>query len=167
MSEDSTEPRDLVVTRRIDAPVEQVWRAWSDPEYVMQWWGPTGFTSPSAEMDFREGGTSLVCMRAPEEFGGQDLYNTWAYRKIVPLQQIEFIQNFADKDGKRIHPADVGLPPDIPEDVRNVVTFKAVGDDRTELTVTEYDYTSIQMLELSKAGLEQVLDKMASIFSRS
>ena len=39
-------------------------------------WGPNGFTSPCAEIDFREGGISLVCMRAPEEMGGQDLYST-------------------------------------------------------------------------------------------
>ena len=66
----STEPkkRDVIVTRVFDAPVEQVWNAWVEPEMVKQWWGPTGFTCPLAEMDFREGGTSLVCMRAPKEF---------------------------------------------------------------------------------------------------
>jgi uncharacterized protein YndB with AHSA1/START domain len=163
----SAEPkkRDLVVTRVIDAPVEQVWKAWIDPERVMQWWGPQGFTSPLAEMDFREGGTSLVCMRAPEEFGGQDLYNTWTYRKIVPMQQIEFVLNFSDEDGKTVDPVTIGLPPDIPQDVRHVVTFKAVGDNKTEMTVTEYGYTSDQVFDLSKAGLEQCLDKMAASFA--
>jgi len=158
----STEPkkRDLVVTRVFDAPVEQVWKAWSDPEHVMRWWGPAGFTSPSAEMDFREGGTSLVCMRAPQEFGGQDMYNTWTYRKIVPMQQIEFIQNFADKDGTKLDPAQMGIPPGVPQEVRHVITFKAVGDNRTEMTVTEYGYTSDQAHDLSKAGMEQCLDKM-------
>ncbi len=43
-------------------------------------------------MDFREGGTSPVCMRAPQEMGGQDMDSTWAYQKIVPMQRIEFIQ---------------------------------------------------------------------------
>jgi uncharacterized protein YndB with AHSA1/START domain len=65
----------------------------------MQWWGSNGFASPSAEIDFREGGTSLVCMRAPKELGGQDLFSTWTYKKIVPMELIEFIQNLADKDG--------------------------------------------------------------------
>jgi uncharacterized protein YndB with AHSA1/START domain len=102
--------RDLVVTRVFDAPFESMWRAWSDPEYVMRWWGPVGFTSPLARMDFREGGTSLVCMRSPE---GQDLYNTWTYRKISPLERIESIQRFADEDGKEVDPVDMGLPPDI------------------------------------------------------
>src|SRR5215217_4010218 len=74
--------RDLVVNRVFDAPIEQVWHAWTDPEHVMSWWGPTGFTSPIARMDFREGGTSLVCMRSPER---HDLYNTWTYREILPM----------------------------------------------------------------------------------
>ena len=45
--------RDLVVTRVFNAAVKQVWKAWTDPELVMRWWGPTGFTCPVAQMDFR------------------------------------------------------------------------------------------------------------------
>src|SRR5690348_1037712 len=115
------EKRDLVVSRVFDAPVEKVWKAWTDPEHVMQWCGPQGFTSPSAKIDFREGGTSLVCMRAPKEFGGQDMYNTWTYTKIVPMQTIEFIQNMADKDGEKADPVKLGLPPDFPRDQSNLV----------------------------------------------
>jgi uncharacterized protein YndB with AHSA1/START domain len=165
----SAEPtlRNVVVTRVFAAPVEQVWKAWSEPAMVMQWWGPTGFTSPMAKMDFREGGTSLVCMRAPKEFGGQDTYNTWTYRKIDPNKLIEFILNFTDKDGKKLDPAAMDMPPGIPKDVRHVITFKAVGDSQTEMTVTEYGYTSDQAHDLSKAGLEQCLDKMAASFARA
>jgi uncharacterized protein YndB with AHSA1/START domain len=163
----STDPskRNLVVTRVFDAPVERVWRAWSDGEQVMKWWGPTGFTSPLARLDFREGGASLVCMRAPQEFGGQDMYNTWTYTRIVPMERIEFVNHFADKDGNRINPADLGLPPFIPEEVPQVVTFKSLGPSRTEMTVTEYGYTSDEGHDLSKAGLEQCLDKMAASFA--
>ena len=156
------ELRDLVVTRVFSAPVEQVWKAWSDSEHVMRWWGPTGFTAPLAQMDFREGGPSLVCMRSPQ-FG--DLYNTWTYQIIVPMQQIEFIHNFADEDGRKVDPATIGLPPDLPQDVRIVVRFTAVRDNQTKMTVTEFGYTSDQTRDLSKAGLEQCLDKMATSFA--
>ena len=161
-----TKKRDLVVTRVFDAPVEQVWRAWSDPEYVRQWWGPTGFTCPLADMDFREGGTLLVCMRAPQEFGGQDLYNTWTYEVIVPLQRIEYILKFTGKDGRAFDPAELGLPTGIPKEVRNVNIFKDLGNGSTELAVTEYGYTSDEAAELSRQGLEQCLDKMARIFAK-
>ncbi len=165
MIKDTTQEKDLVVTRVFNAPVASVWKALSDPEHVTKWWGPTGFTSPSCKMDFREGGTSLVCMRAPKEFGGQDMYNTWAYTKIVPMEFIEYILDWADKDGNRINPASIGLPPDMPRDVRHVITLKDLGDKKTEMTITEFGYTSEQQLNMSKAGLEQCLDKMAAIFA--
>jgi len=79
----NTEKRNLVFTRVFSAPVERVWKAWTAAYHVMQWWGPDCFTSPSAEMDVREGGVSIVCMRGPKEWGCQDMYNTWAYTRIV------------------------------------------------------------------------------------
>jgi uncharacterized protein YndB with AHSA1/START domain len=153
---------DLTVTRVFDAPVERVWQAWVEPPMVMKWWGPTGFTSPSAEMDFREGGSSLVCMRAPAEYGGQDMYNTWTYTKIVPLERIEYIFRFADKGGRKVSPAELGIPAGVPEDGHHVVTFKDLGGGRTEMTMTEHGYTSDLAYETSRLGLEQCLDKMAA-----
>jgi len=164
----SVKKRDLVVTRIFDAPIDLVWKAWTEPEYVMRWWGPDYFTSPSAEMDFREGGTSLVCMRAPEDFGGQDLYSAWLYQKIVPMERIEFTQNMADKDGNLIDPADLGFPPEFPRDTRTVVTFKDLGKGKTEMTVTEYGLptSDTEMGRNAELGLNQCIDKMAVIFAR-
>ncbi len=164
---DTTKKLDLVVTRVFDAPVERVWKAWIDPQQVMQWWGPDHFTSPSAQIDFREGGISLVCMRAPKEFGGQDMYSTWAYMKIVPLQSIEYIHNLADKNGKKVDPVKLGMPSDFPQDQRHFVTFKPVSANRTEMTVTEYDWTVGPMLNLSEIGLKQCLDKMAASLTKA
>ena len=157
---------DLVVTHMFDAPVKQVWNAWSDPEQVKRWWGPEGFTCPVANMDFREGGTSLVCMRAPQEFlGGQDMYNTWTYEEIVPMKRFVFILRFTDKDGNTMDPARQGLPPEMPKEVRNEVTFKELAENKTEVTVTEYDWQVGPMMEMSRKGLKQCLDKMAAIFA--
>ncbi len=157
---------DLVVTRVFSAPIELVWKAWSDPEYVMRWWGPDYFTSPSAKIDFREGGTSLVCMRAPQDFGGQDMYSTWVYQKIVPMQQIEFIQNLADEKGNLMDPAKIGMPPEFPRDTRTVVTFKDLGKGKTEMTVTQYSMpaSDSEMGKNAELGLNQTIDKMAAIF---
>ena len=62
----------MVITRVFDAPRELVWKAWTDPKYVMQWWGPKGFTAPVCKIDFRVGGKFLCCMRAPD---GQEGWN--------------------------------------------------------------------------------------------
>ena len=163
---DNSQTYNVVVTRVFSAPIKEVWKAWSDPNYVMQWWGPTGFTCPLAEMDFREGGTSLVCMRAPQEYGGQELYNTWSYSRMDPHKRIEFTHRFTDQNGTMLDPAQIGIPPGVPKEVRHVITFEELDGNRTELTVTEFGYESEQVRDLSKAGMEQCLDKMAGIFSK-
>lgn len=150
---------EVVVSRIFEAPLDKVWRMWTDAALVMQWWGPDHFTCPSAIMDFREGGTSIVCMRAPATFGGGDNFSIWTYTKIVLHERIEFIQNLASSDGHKQKPQDLGMPPDFPEDVRTVVTFRSMGKNRTEMTVTEYaDFG--QMSHFAKLGLEQSIGKM-------
>jgi len=158
------ENHDMVLTRSFDAPVKDVWRAWTEPELVRRWWGPHGFTAPLAEMDVRHGGTSLVCMRAPAEFGGQDMYNTWTYTTVTLMERLEFVQTFTDADRNSVEPAELGLPPGIPRDVPHVVTFTATRDNGTELTVRESGYASAEVAALSRGGMEQCLEKMAAIF---
>jgi uncharacterized protein YndB with AHSA1/START domain len=160
-----SETFDVVVTRIFDAPVERVWRAWSEGAEVRKWWGPTGFTCPLAEVDFREGGRTHVVMRAPPEYGGMEIHNTWTYTRIRPLQSFEYILNFVDKEGRKLKPADIGTPPGIPEDGRHVVVFKSLPDGRTEMLMTEHGYTIPETRDLSQLGLEQCLDKMAASFA--
>jgi uncharacterized protein YndB with AHSA1/START domain len=148
----------MVLTRTFDAPREQVWRAWSDPDQVMSWWGPQGFTSPMCRMDFREGGTTLVSMRSDQ---GWELTNSWTYRSIEPMDRIEFVQGFVDAEGNKVAPAELGLPSTIPDEVRHVVTFTAIDDSTTELTVHEFGYPDEKIVGTSRAGMEQVLDKLA------
>jgi uncharacterized protein YndB with AHSA1/START domain len=167
VSDNNPMMQDLVFTRVLTSPVEEVWKAWSNPEYIIQWWGPDGFTCPQAKMDFREGGISLVCMRAPKEYGGQDFYNSWTYKSIMPMQQIEFISHSTDKDGNKLDPDKLGMPSDKPKEVRHLVVFKELGNGKTELTVTEYNWTVGRMMEMSKMGMEQCLKKMAAIFTKS
>jgi len=164
METNQVEKKDLVITRIFDAPLEQVWKAWSETADVMRWWGPTGFSCPLAEIDFREGGTSLLAMRPPKDFGNEDLYSIWTYRKIVPMDRIEYIHNLADKDGHKIDPTTINMPPDFPQDQLHTITFKVLGANKTELTVTEHDWPQGQMVKMSEMGMNQCLDKMAAIF---
>jgi hypothetical protein len=83
------------------------------------------------------------------------------------MRRIEYIHNLADKDGNKVDPVKMGMPPDFPQDQHHSVTFKAMGDNKTEMTVTEYDWTVGHMMEMSKMGLEQCLDKMAAIFAKA
>jgi len=114
-----------------------------------------------ANLDFRIGGSSLVCMRAPAEFGGQDMYNSWTYRRIEPMNLIEFDNRFTDQTGASIPP-----PPGVPSLVPHLVTFASVAADRTSMTVIEFGYPDEQVRDQSKAGLEQCLDKMAALLEK-
>lgn len=152
--------QDIVLTRVFDAPLEAVWKAWTEPEQVMKWWGPTGFTSPSCQIDFREGGKFIFHMRAPKEMNNADFYTSGVYKKIVPAEFIEFSQGLSDKDGNKIDPTTMGMPADFPEEIPSLLAFRRVGD-KTELTAIEYGWTLGQMREMSKLGLEQCLDKLA------
>lgn len=155
--------KQIEVTRTFNAPVEMVWKVWTDPELVKRWWGPKHFISPLAKIDFREGGKSLVSMKAPKEMGGQEFYSIWEYIKIIPLKTIEFIQNLADKEGNKLNPAKVGMPPDFPMDIKTVVIFNEVAKNKTEMTVTEYADMGVTS-EFAQIGLEQSMDKMVAIF---
>jgi uncharacterized protein YndB with AHSA1/START domain len=152
---------DLVVTRIIDAPLELVWKAWTDPQHVVRWWGPKHYTSPSAKIDLREGGRYVFCMRAPADQGGQDSYTSGVYKKIVPMQFLEFTQALSDKDGNPIDPAQLGMPPDFPAEIRTTISFQAKGN-MTELTITEFDWPVSQMYVYSYAGMQQSIDKLAA-----
>src|SRR5271168_5478580 len=52
--------REIVVTRILDAPRELVWKAWTNPRHIVEWWGPHGFTMTIHEMDLRPGGTRCM-----------------------------------------------------------------------------------------------------------
>ncbi len=147
------------VSRVVGAPPEAVWRAWSEPDLVRAWWGPSGFTCPRADVRFAEGESSVVTMRAPD---GSEIHNLWTYQLIRPHERIEFESRFCDEHGKVVSPSAVGLPPAVPEVVPHVVTLTARGDDETLLVVEEFGYEPGQMLEMSRQGQEQCLDKLAA-----
>jgi uncharacterized protein YndB with AHSA1/START domain len=83
----ATEGRDLVLTRMIDAPPEKVYRAWTDPELLKQWFVPSPWTISKVEADVRPGGASLVVMRSPE---GVDVPNRGVYLEVIPNQRLLF-----------------------------------------------------------------------------
>ena len=63
-------------------------------------------------------------------------------------------------------PAAIGMPPGIPKDVPHIIIIKDLGNNKTEVSVTEYGYTSAQVVELSRSGMAECLDKMAAIFAK-
>jgi uncharacterized protein YndB with AHSA1/START domain len=82
-----TEGRDLILTRVIDAPREKVFRAWTEPELLKQWFAPRPWITPTVETDVRPGGSSMVVMRGPE---GQEFPCPGVYLEVVPNERLVF-----------------------------------------------------------------------------
>lgn len=107
----SSQRLDVVASRTVAAPVEQVWAAWTEPEGVRAWWGPAGWTCPEAVMDVRVGGASRVTMRSPD---GHDMHHRWACSAVEAPHRLELALEFCDAEGRVVDPAELGLPPGIP-----------------------------------------------------
>jgi uncharacterized protein YndB with AHSA1/START domain len=95
------EPKDLVLERIFDAPVERVWQAWTDPVEVSKWWGPRGFASPDNKIDLRVGGKYTFSMQAGSEeyvkqVGDGIMYDGGVYKEIVEHKKLVFTDNFTD-----------------------------------------------------------------------
>ncbi len=84
-----TEPadRELVLTRLIDAPRETLYRAWTEPALLTQWFAPLPYTTPRAELDVRPGGATLVVMRDPQ---GNEFPNRGVYLDVVKNERLVF-----------------------------------------------------------------------------
>lgn len=83
----TTHEHELSLTRLIDAPRAAVYRAWTDPELLKQWFAPLPFTTPHAELDVRPGGANLIVMKSPD---GQEMPNRGTYLEVVPNKKIVF-----------------------------------------------------------------------------
>jgi uncharacterized protein YndB with AHSA1/START domain len=86
----------LVVERTFDSPRDLVFKAWSEPERIVQWWGPRGWATTNYAMDFRPGGVWHYCMRGPD---GMESWGRAVYREIVPPQRIVYVDSFSDAEG--------------------------------------------------------------------
>ncbi|EEF57949.1 SRPBCC family protein [Pedosphaera parvula] len=93
---EKTTEKPFVLSRTFNAPRELMWKAWTERERLMQWFGPKGFTMLTAKLDFRPGGTFHYCLQGPD---GNKLWGKFVYREIVALEKIVWVNSFSDEAG--------------------------------------------------------------------
>jgi uncharacterized protein YndB with AHSA1/START domain len=148
---DSSE-REIVATRLLDAPRETVWKVWTDPAHIAEWWGPRGFTTTIHEMDVRPGGTWRHTMHGPD---GTDYANSVVFLDVREPECIAYLHGDpgdADHFFTTVEFADEGG--------KTGVTIRALfpsAADR-ERAIREYG---------AAEGLEQNMDKLAEYVIRS
>jgi len=141
--------RDLTITRKVAAPRALVFRAWTDPQHLAQWFGPRGFTIPECAVDARVGGGLTIVMRAPD---GARHPMRGVFQEVVRDERLSFTNIALDADGEKLL-----------EGV-TTVTFEDEGGG-TRMTLTTYAEGAAgiveRMLDGMEAGWRQTLDKLA------
>ena len=151
MHASETADREIVATRVLDAPRDLVWKVWTDPQHIGQWWGPRGFTTTTRRMDFRPGGVWEHVMHGPD---GTDYPNTVVYREIVEPERLVFDHVSDHALALRFH---------------TTVTFTAEGN-KTRLTYRiVFDTAESREATIKKhradEGLQQMLDRFGELLT--
>lgn len=143
----ATDTRTLVLTRTLNAPIELVFEAWSDPKHLVRWWGPKDFTLPHCEQDFRVGGNYRFCMRAPD---GTDHWVRGEYTHINAPSRLVFTWLRDAADG------------DIWCDTIVEIALERRGP-QTLLTLSQTTFATVAHCEEHAIGWGECLDRLAHI----
>lgn len=96
--------KELTLTRTYDAPRDLVFKAWTDPKMVAQWWGPSGVTNPTCVWEARPGGNIHIVMLAGKDLGpfaGQEWPMTGKFETVEAPSKLVYTSN-AIVDGKEV-----------------------------------------------------------------
>ncbi len=154
----------VLITREFDAPRESVWKAWTDCDRLMRWWGPKDFTTPTCKINLRSGGQFQNCMRSPE---GRDYCSKGIYREVIPLDRMVFTDSFADEQGNIVPATHYGMSADYPVEMLVSVTFEEI-DGKTKLSLQhKLGPVPASERDLCEQGWSESLDKLASYLAKA
>jgi uncharacterized protein YndB with AHSA1/START domain len=129
---------DLVLELVLDAPVEKLYRGWTEPALMTQWFAPKPWTTPKIDNDLRAGGRANVTMANPE---GQEFPNNGIYLELIPNQKIVFTDAFTEGWKPAGRPFFVGE-----------VTFTDLGNGKTQYRAVARHWTEEAKNEHEKMG---------------
>ncbi|MFZ0658497.1 MAG: SRPBCC domain-containing protein [Candidatus Binataceae bacterium] len=142
----------LVVTRVFNAPRSLVFKAWTEPEHLMRWWGPRGYTTSVSEMDRRPGGAYRFRMQSSE-----GVVHWWhgVVREIAPPSRIVWTCFVDDSDGKPIS-----------GETLLTVTFEDQGA-RTKLTLHQAVFQTVTARDAHRGGWAGALDRLEEFLAQA
>lgn len=152
----------IEIIRVFDAPRRLVFKAWTEPQRMMQWWGPRGFTCPVCRINLRPGGVFHSCMRSPE---GQEFWSRGVYRDILEPELIVLTDGFADEKGNPVSPEQYGMGPDWPHEAIIHVTFTE-NEGKTTLALLHSPIPPCRERDMCRQGWNESLDKLAEYLKR-
>lgn len=147
------------VEMNVRAPLSQVWRVWSEPEFMRQWFGPEGYSCPEAKMEFREGGRYTIAMKGPE---GKVNWSAGEFREILQNERIVYTDHFSDENGKAVDPAIYGMPGNWPANTFVTVEFARANGGAT-LVKLRHEGIPAEMHDDCVQGWTSTLEKMKRV----
>jgi uncharacterized protein YndB with AHSA1/START domain len=105
------------ITRVLEAPLDRVWKAWSEADQLKHWWGPMGCTIETPHLEFRPGGFFHYAMKFD---GAPTMWGRFNYRQIVTPDQIVWLNSFSNEKGGIARAPFSEL---CPLEIENIVTF--------------------------------------------
>jgi uncharacterized protein YndB with AHSA1/START domain len=130
--------REIVITRMLDAPPELVWQAFTDPNQVVQWWGPSGFRTTTQRMDVKPGGVWRFVMHGPD---GRDYENMITYLEVVEPHRLTY-KHGGDKDVEPVNfQVTVTFEPAGMNGERTLFTMRSIfaSNQAREFVIREYN----------------------------
>lgn len=158
----ATTDEDLILRRSFEAPREVVFAAWTEPERLVRWWGPRGFTTPFCTVDLRPGGLFRFCMKSPE---GREYWGQGLYREVVAPERLVWIDSFTDAEGNVVQPSHYGLSAEHPGETLVTVTF-AERDGKTEVTLRHAIPRSMPERSGTEQGWTEMFERLATEVAR-
>jgi len=123
------------ITRDFDAPIETVWRMWTDADLFRRWYGPMGMSVPVAEMDVTPGGTRRISMEMSSPRRSMTMWFTGTYREVVAPTRLVYTEAMCDEGGTLIPPEAMGMPKGSPDFTEVTVELSATpGGTRMVMT---------------------------------
>jgi uncharacterized protein YndB with AHSA1/START domain len=158
MTENDVAQDALTIERRFDAPMDLVWRMWTEPEHFTAWYGPDGATIPVAKMDVRVGGTRLVCMEMPTPDGPRRMWLAGEFREVVENERLVYTEFMSDENGNELAQAGTGRPDEHFEATEVRVVLEDV-DGRTNMVLT---HRGVAAGSPGAAGWAMAIDKLVA-----
>jgi uncharacterized protein YndB with AHSA1/START domain len=133
--------RELVLTRLIDVPREKLWRCWTEPALMLQWFTPAPWKTIHAETDVRPGGSSYIVMQGPD---GTEMPNRGVYLEVIRNEKLVFTDAYTSAWEPSQNPF-----------FTCILTFEDAGNGQTRYTARALHWTRENLEAHEKMGFHQ------------
>ena len=149
------------IERTFDAPIEDVWRMWTDAAMFQKWYGPKGFSVPTAEMDITQGGTRKIQMEMVTPERTMSMWFIGVYKEVDAPKRLVYTESMCEPDGTLIPPQAMGMPEGHPDVTEVIVDLREEGG-KTHMTMVHW---GVPAGTAGEGGWMQAIDALGELLA--